>query len=270
MTLHALPAVLLALSALLGLPGEGPADRGAPWAPEERWVEASGARYRALCTPGEVEVVLLHDQDGAAEDWLGVLRSLDGRVGACAWDRRRAGPAPARGWFELLDELTGVHHALAARRPVVVGHGAAGLYARLLAMDRPGAVAGLVLVEPWTEGALERMRRGMPEEVWAARRAARARPNSDGVRVASLLRRVERRRLPDRPVTVVTATERPRGRGWQPRWIDEAARRHQGAVVAGVRLGRHVPAPGSGYAVPAEAPDLVAAEILRLVGPRGR
>ncbi len=268
MSVPAFPSALLALAVLWVAPG--PASPTALPDLEERWVEAGGARYRALCTSGDVEVVLLHDEDGRAEDWLGVLQALDGRVGACAWDRTPDGREPSRGWFELLDELALVHGALADPAPVVVGHGAGGLYARLLAADRPSAVAGLVLVEPWTEGALERMRRGMPEEVWAARQAARARPNADGVRVASLLRRVERRRLPDRPVTVVTATERPRGDGWEPRWIDEAARRHQGAVVAGVRRGRHVPAPGSGYAVPTEAPDLVAEEILRLVGGRAR
>lgn len=245
--------------------------QGSPAAPEvrERWVQVEGGRIRALCTSDSPEVLLLHDRDASASAWMPVLRALQGRVGACAYDRRGHGgsePAPSvRGWFELLDELREIHEALGPPPHVLVGHGLGGLYARLYSLDRPGEVAGLVLVEPETEGMLEAMRSGMPGDVWRARMDGRGRPNADGVRVDALLLRAERRSLPDRPVTVLTATRRPEGDGWVPRWINEAARRHQGALVAGVRLGRHLPATGSGHDVPEETPALIAEEILRIV-----
>lgn len=94
---------------------------------------------------------------------------------------------------------------------------------------------------------------------------ARRRPNRDGVRLQALLERAESRPLPALPVTVVTATRRPDGEGWGARWLDEAARRHHAALASGVRLGRHLPAP-AGHDLPGEVPDLVAEEILRMVG----
>jgi pimeloyl-ACP methyl ester carboxylesterase len=194
-------------------------------------------------------------------------------VGACAYDRPAHGVpgslSSGRGWFELLAQLSDIHRAVGARRPILVGHGLAGLYARLHAVDRPASVGGLVLLEPVTEGVLESMRPGMPRHLWEDRMEARRRPNRDGVRVADLLGRAEGRALPDRPVTVVTASRRPDGDGWVARWLDEAARRHHAALAAGVRLGRHLPAP-AGHDLPRDAPGLVAEEILRAVGLRER
>lgn len=266
-----LPALLVASSgAASGAAPLSPVQSAPqPAAVHERWVEVDGARIRARCTSGPVEALLLHDRGSGADAWLPVLRRLEGRVGACAYDRRGHGDSdaapPARGWFELLDELVDVHDALTGSRPVLVGHGVGGLYARLYAADRPDRTRALVLIEPETEGALEDMRRGMPDQEWRARAEARGRYNDDGVRLAGLLRRASSRRLPDIPVTVVTATRRPTGEGWVPRWINEASRRHQGALAERVRLGRHVPATGSGHDVPREAPDLVVEELLRVV-----
>lgn len=262
------PGGPLAAAPLPEAQGARPGSTAAPQV-RERWVEVEGGRVRALCTAGRPEVLLLHDRDASAAAWMPVLRALEGRVGACAYDRLGHGgsdPAPpVRGWFELLDELGEIQEELGRGPHVLVGHGLGGLYARLFALDRPGGVAGLVLVEPETEGMLEAMRPGMPARLWRARRDEQGRPNADGVRVDALLRRVGGRPLPDRPVTVLTATRRPEGDGWVPRWINEAARRHQGELVAGVRLGRHLPATGSGHDVPEEAPALVAEEILRVV-----
>jgi len=53
----------------------------------ERWVQVDGRGTRALCTTGDVRVLLLHDAGGDAETWLPVLRRLQGRAGACAYDR---------------------------------------------------------------------------------------------------------------------------------------------------------------------------------------
>lgn len=237
----------------------------------ETRIEVAGRTFRTICTPGPVEVVLLHRMGGSAEDWRGVLELLDGSVGACAYDRAGAGvsaPAPSpRGWFELADELQAIHRALGAGRgAVVVGHGSGGLYARLLAAGRPATATGVVLVEPTHEDMLERSRRGVPPEVWDEWSRASTRPNADGVVESELAARARRAVLPPVPVTVVTATVRPTGPGWNPRWIDQAARELQGSLVQGHALGRHVPARGATSEVPTDDPRLVADEIERVVG----
>lgn len=242
---------------------------GGPELVETR-VEVGGRTLRAVCTPGPVEVVLLHRAGGGAADWRGVLELLDGSVGACAYDREGPGvsaPAPSpRGWFELADELQAAHRAVGADVPVLVGHGSGGLYARLLAAGRAGSAAGVVLIEPTHEDMLERSRRGVPPQVWSRWSAAWARPNPDGVVERDLADRARRATLPRIPVTVITATVRPDGPGWNPRWIDQAARELQGALVQGHPLGRHVPARGATTDVPTDDPRLVAEEIQRVVG----
>jgi pimeloyl-ACP methyl ester carboxylesterase len=230
-------------------------------------VEVGGRTVHALCTDGTRRVVLLQGESGDAESWRPVLDRLGPGSGACAYDRLWAGaPGEGRGWFELLDELHDVHRALGFRPGyVLVGHSVGGLYARLLAMDRPRDVGGLVLVDPVHEDLPEEARRGMPERAWSAWMARRLQPNADGVREIELARHARRSHLPDIPVTVITAMVRQDGDGFDARFLQEAARRVHASILHGVRQARHVPADGSGHDVPSAAPDLVASEIDRMV-----
>jgi pimeloyl-ACP methyl ester carboxylesterase len=235
----------------------------------ERDVHVEGRTVRALCTPGPRQVVLLQDDGAPAETWRPVLQRLDGVVGACAYDRSGAagGHASPRGWFELMDEMRGVHDALGfGRGYTLVGHATGGLYARLYAADHPTRVGGLVLVEATHEDMPEEARRGMPREAWEAWMRKRALPNTDGVREAEVAARARGRRLPDIPVTVITATRRPDGDGWSAHVINQAARRVQASVLEGITYGRHVPAAGSGHDVHLDEPELLVREILRVVG----
>jgi pimeloyl-ACP methyl ester carboxylesterase len=229
--------------------------------------EVGGHVVHALCTDGPRRVVLLHGESGGAESWRPVLERLAGRAGACAYDRFWDGtPGQARGWFELLDELHDVHQALGVEPGyTLVGHSVGGLYARLLAADRPHDLGGLVLVDPAHEDMPEEARRGMPAEAWSEWMARRLRPSADGVREIELARHARRSRLPDIPVTVITPMVRRDGNGWDARFLMEAARRVHESILQGVRIARHVPANGSGHDVHLEAPDLVAAEIVRMV-----
>jgi pimeloyl-ACP methyl ester carboxylesterase len=234
-------------------------------------VQAGGASIRGLCTSGTIRVALLHDDGATADSWLPVLRRLEGSVGACAYDRRGSGGSePAsreRGWYELLDELRRIHAALGLQEPyVIAGHGLGGLYARVYAMDRPGDVGGLVLVDPSHEDMPRRVRAGMPRDAWTAWMRERGRPNADGVVEESVAERARRLRLPPVRVTVITAALRPVLDGWDARFVDEAARRVHGDIVSGVAMGRHIPASRSGHDVPRDEPRLVADEILRIVG----
>jgi pimeloyl-ACP methyl ester carboxylesterase len=230
-------------------------------------VEVGGRTVHALCTDGPRTVVLLPGEADGVDGWRPVLDRLGSGSGACAYDRLWAGePGEGRGWFELLDELHDVHQALGFRRGyVLVGYSVGGLYARLLAMDRPGDVGGLVLVDPVHEDMPEEAKRGMPAEAWSAWMARRLLPNADGVREIELARHARRGHLPDIPVTIITAMARQDGDGFDARYLREAARRVHASILDGVRQARHVPANGSGHDVPRVAPDLVASEIARMV-----
>lgn len=264
MTLVALAGAVLTAAA-----APGDVDRSPDL--QETTVRVAGAEIRAVCTSNRPRVMLLHGEDSSAEAWRPVLERLDGRVGACAYDRRGSGEsegAPeARGWYELLDELRRIHEALGAPpRYVLVGHSLGGLYARLYAADRPRDVAGLVLVEPAHEDMPRRARAGMPDDAWEAWMERRRRPNADGLVEAAVGERARRFRLPAIPVTVLTATRRRGGEGWEPRFLNEAARQVHASILRGVDGARHVPAEGSGPAIHREDPALVAAEIVRMVG----
>lgn len=272
-------SLLVALLLVAPLLGAVPSGVGAAQRPEtpsdvrERTIHVGGAAIRALCTGSRPRVILLHDEGSTAESWRPVLELLDGRVAACAYDRRGSGgsdPAPEhRGWYELMDELRRIHGALGAGEGYVLGgHGLGGLYARLYAAGRPVDVGGLLLVDPMHEDMPRRARPGMPEDAWDDWMRRRRMPNGDGLVETRLAERARGSRLPELPVTVLTATRRRNGDGWDARFLNEAARQVHGSIVRGIPGGRHVPARGSGSAVHVDAPDLVASEILRLVEAR--
>lgn len=249
---------------------EGDVERSSPAEIHEIHVDVSGVRIRALCTEGRPDVFLLHGDGASADTWIPVLERLDGSVGACAYDRRGSGRnderAPARGWYELMDELRRIHLALGADRGyLLVGHGLGGLYARVYAADRPRDVAGLVLVEPAHEDMPRHVRVGIPSDEWESWTRARREPNADGVTEADVGERARRSRLPAIPVTVLTATRRPDGDGWNARFVNEAARQVHASILRGVLSGRHIPASRSGPAIQRDQPRLVVAEIERIV-----
>lgn len=233
-------------------------------------IEVDGGTIRALCTDGRRDVVLLHGLGSSADTWRPVLERLDGAVGACAYDRRgsgESGPDPdARGWYELIDELRRIHLALGFDDGyVVAAHALGGMYARLYAADRPRDVAGLVLVDPDHEDMPERIRTGMPRAAWRTWMRAREERNPDGVTEAGVAARLRRTRLPNIPVTVITAAIRQDDEGWDARFVDEAARQVHASILQGLTAGRHIPASRSGHDVQLDEPQLVVEEVLRVV-----
>lgn len=251
---------------LLGMDAVDPPARDV----HELRIEIDGSTIRALCTPGARQVVLWHGDGSSAETWRPVLERLDGSAGACAFDRRGSGesaPAPdPRGWYELVDELRRIHLALGFERDyVLVAHSLGGLYARLYATDRPTDLSGLLLVDPAHEDMRDQLRTGMPPDEWEAWTVAQTRPNADGVTERSIGRRARRSRLPDVPITVITAAVRQDGNGWDARFVNEAARQLHASILRGAMSGRHVPAERSGHDVQLDQPSLVADEILRVL-----
>ena len=116
-----------------------------------RWVESGH---------GEPVVVL----DAAAAEpgslaWAGVMPLVAARTRVVAYDRAGAGDSDPVAPLSLdgqLGDLTAVLEAAGGGRPVVVaGHSWGGLLAQLVALDRPGLVAGLVLADPADENYLD-------------------------------------------------------------------------------------------------------------------
>lgn len=261
-----------------------PGGRGATMAPvvvsagseaavREVFVTVNDARVRALCVGRDPDVIIMHGADTAAQSWRAVLTRLDGSVSACVYDRRGSGasdPAPPeRGWYELLDELRRIHVALGARAgTVLVGQGLGGLYARLYALDRSADVGGLLLVDPDHERMQERIRHAIPPEAWLALEEERGSPNADGIVERELADRLRGRRLPELPVTVLTATVRQGGPDWDMRFVNEAAHRLHAEILQGVPLARHIPAARSGPEIHVRDPRLVAEEIGRVTRSR--
>jgi pimeloyl-ACP methyl ester carboxylesterase len=116
-----------------------------------RWVESGH---------GEPVVVL----DAAAAEpgslaWAGVMPLVAARTRVVAYDRAGAGDSDPVAPLSLdgqLGDLTAVLEAAGGGRSVVVaGHSWGGLLAQLVALDRPGLVAGLVLADPADENYLD-------------------------------------------------------------------------------------------------------------------
>ena len=236
----------------------------------ELHIEIDGSTIRALCTDGSRQVVLMHGEGSTADTWRPVLERLDGAVGACAYDRRGSGESiptrEPRGWYEFVDEVRRIHLALGFEKDyVLAAHSLGGLYARVFGADRPTDLSGLVLVDPAHEDMPDRLQSWMPRSEWLAWAARRVRPNADGVSELEVAERARRSRLPDIPVTVITAAIRQDGGGWDARFVNEAARQLHASILRGVTSGRHIPAERSGHDVQLDQPGLVADEILRVV-----
>jgi pimeloyl-ACP methyl ester carboxylesterase len=269
MTMLLLAALFAAVGSAPAVPGPARPRVGDGVAIREVFVTVNDARLRALCVGETPDVLIMHGANTAAESWRPVLTRLEGSVSACVYDRRGSGASdaapPERGWYELLDELRRIHVELGARPgTVLVGQGLGGLYARLYTLDRPIDVGGLVLVDPDHERMSERIRHAIPPEAWRAREDERSRPNADGVAELEVADRVRGRRMPDLPVTVLTATVREGGPDWDLRFVNEAAHRLHAEILQGVPLARHVPAARSGPEVHVQDPRLVADEIVRV------
>jgi pimeloyl-ACP methyl ester carboxylesterase len=265
------------------------------------------ALHAEVAGTGAPTVVFEAGMGGSRHMWGAVVPAVAERTRTLVYDRSGLGRSPAdeapRDLARLASDLVDVLDTVDG--PVVlVGHSWGGPIVRVAAAERPDRVVGLVLVDPTDEGCAaitsEKNERRSRSATWMmplmgrlgliriyVRRLARQLPEpaasglraEDGTRTAirtqmaeavgSLadLRRLEADPpvLPDVPLTVISGAQGGRLEGGQRPELVAAHRARADAAAQG----RHVEAPRSGHMVPFTEPDLVVAEVLRLIDPVG-
>ncbi|GAA1810090.1 alpha/beta fold hydrolase [Planosporangium flavigriseum] len=186
----------------------------------------------------------------------------------------RTGVRQARELRELLGQL---------RMPppyVLVGHSVGAFIVRLFALEHPGEVAAVVLVDPshedegpglrpimrWADVAVSRLLRVAHVVSRSRHVAGMVREDEAFAATAEQVRAALRQRdMPDVPVRVITAEGSYRG--WVPggrarRRERERVRSLHQVLAASVPRGRHLLVPRSGHLVMRDAPAFVATVIV--------
>ena len=226
-------------------------------------------RPRTMVLPGVAAVTRV-----CAYDRPGPVVLLDGELVASRSDpvpMPRAAPA-------VVADLHALLRAAGVPGPyVLAGHSMGGLFARLYAATYPDEVAGLILVDAWSETLEQRL---TPAQ-WAAyvRLNARTPPGLEAVRdletldfaaaSATMRRAATARPLRALPLAVVSKGE-PFGipaadLGFAPDALDRAWSGAQGDLAALVPHARHVVAAESAHYVQLQQPELVIAAIREVV-----
>jgi len=252
--------------------------------------------------------VLFEAGMGCSRDaWALVAPAIAERTRVAVYDRSGLGRSPVddrpRTFDRLVDDLCDVLDELGDTSYVLVGHSWGGPIVRGAAARRPDAVRGLVLVDQADEGcplyfsrgavlqhramyaalpALARLgllRRGMATAVTALPPDVAARyVDENSTVVAARTLQAEGRTFnadlarlrddplpaPDVPTTLISGTEQPRaGAARRAAIVDAHARR-----AASLPRGRHVRAERSGHNVMFSEPEVVVAEIERILDER--
>lgn len=274
------------------------------WATEQVAVDEGRTLHLERAGEGGPVVVFESGMGVSRSMWGAVAPAVAGHTTTVVYDRAGLGRSPAaegpRDLHHLVEDHLAVLDHLGDGPFVLVGHSWGGPIVRSAAARRPGAVAGLVLVDQTDEGcdlffskANERQvrlsspllpvlaRLGVLRSV--ARKTARALPEphattmgrEDGTvaavrtQVAEMVGCTDDLRallddppsLPDVPVTVISGTKA----AWYERGRrTELVEAHRARAAARPQ-GRHVAAERSGHLVPFSEPDLVADEVLRIV-----
>lgn len=130
-----------------------------PWeVPQQRVALPDGRRINLYCTGRGAPTVLLEAGFGATTwSWASVQPLVARTNRVCSYDRAGMGfsdPGPLpRDGAAIVADLKALIAAAGLKSPfVLVGHSAGGMTMRLFADAEPGAVAGMVLVDPSMEG----------------------------------------------------------------------------------------------------------------------
>lgn len=128
-----------------------------PYVARGRSVEVDGRGVYLDCrgerSNDRPTVILEAGFGSGAGSWGHVLDGVAAFSRVCAWDRPGLGRSEGRGRHspgEALDDLWRALGAAGERGPyVVAGHSFGGVYARILAAQRPGEVAALLMIDAY-------------------------------------------------------------------------------------------------------------------------
>ncbi|MFJ2862262.1 alpha/beta fold hydrolase [Kitasatospora sp. NPDC087314] len=251
-----------------------------------RWVEAGR---------GGPPVVLVAGSGTSSLTWAPVLPELAAHGRIVAYDRAGLGASDPDGATgpsleSPIGDLAALVEHLDAGPAVLVGHSWGGQLAQLLAWKRPELVAGLVLVDPAHEEFQPpaiRVAEALLLRWWQVRAAVAPAARGTGglltraeaavgahrhqrrtvldenrlsiLAVSEIRRRRRVARLPEVPVTVLSATDGLPG-AMRARWTVLQSR-----IAAGAVRGSHIVVHGAGHAIHADQPGAVAAAVLEVV-----
>ena len=249
------------------------------------WFDVGGRRLFLRCTGAGGPTVVF--DNGLTADWYDLQNRLSRLTRVCSYDpARQAGPLgrsdPTPGPRTGIDRIRDLHALLhAAHVPgpyVLAGHSNGGLFSLLYASRYPQQVAGMVLIDgvhpDYHRRSIEVAKRFLPRELWDELVAAacgippvqvdvelmdicRAEAQTRAVLAAHPLRRM--------PLAVIT-----RGGLHYPAGTLEDAqerlwRRLQNELAAMQPGSTHVIATRSGHDIQHEQPELVLAQLRRVV-----
>ncbi len=249
------------------------------------WFDVGGRRLFLRCTGSGGPTVVF--DNGLTVDWYDLQNRLSGLTRVCSYDpARQGGPLgrsdPAPGPRTGLDRVRDLHALLAAAHVpgpyVLVGHSNGGLFSLLYASRYPEQVAGMVLIDgvhpDYHRRSIEVAKQFVPRELWDQVVASacgippvqldaelmdicRAEAQTGAALGVHPLRRM--------PLAVIThggehfppgSQDAAQERLWQ-QLQDELAAMQPGST--------HVIATGSGHDIQHEQPELVLAQVRRVV-----
>jgi pimeloyl-ACP methyl ester carboxylesterase len=249
------------------------------------WFDVGGRRLFLRCTGTGAPTVVF--ENGLTADWYDLQNRLSHLTRVCSYDpARQAGPLgrsdPAPGPRTGIDRVGDLHALLAAAGVpgpyVLAGHSNGGLFSLLYASRHPEQVAGMVLIDgvhpAYHRRSIEVAKRFVPRDRWAQLVAAAC--GIPPVQVDAELMDIcgaeaqtrtalAAHRLRRLPLAVIT-----HGRLHFPPGSEEAAqerlwRQLQDELAAMQPGSTHVIASRSGHDIQHEQPELVLAQLRRVI-----
>jgi pimeloyl-ACP methyl ester carboxylesterase len=250
------------------------------------WFDVGGGRRLFLRCTGIGSPTVVFD-NGLTADWYDLQNQLSPLTRVCSYDpARQAGPSgrsdPAPGPRTGLDRVRDLHALLgAARVPgpyVLAGHSNGGLFSLLYASRHPEQVAGMVLIDgvhpDYHRRSIEVAKQFVPRELWSQVIAAacgippvqvdaelmdicQAEAQTRAALAAHPLRRM--------PLAVITRGGLHFPPGLEPAAQERLWRQLQNELAAMQPGSVHVIATRSGHDIQHEQPELVLAQLRRVV-----
>jgi pimeloyl-ACP methyl ester carboxylesterase len=256
-----------------------------PRGPYSGWFDIGGRRMFLRCTGHGSPTVVF--ENGLVTDWDALQQRLDSTTRVCSYDpARMAGPwgrsDPAAAPRDSEDRVADLRALLAAARVpgpyVLAGHSNGGLFSLLYASRHPDEVAGLVLIDgvhpQYHRRSIAVAKEFVPPEQWdgLTRAACGLLPvQLDAEQLDICLAEDQTQAsLTAAPLRAMPTSVLSHGNVRFPPGSEQDAQEHlwqqlQSELAAMVPGSRHVLAAGSGHDIPREQPDLVLAEIRRVV-----